>query len=182
MSGKAFAALVSGVNVGGRSLKMAELRDLLGQLGYADVATYVQSGNAVFRADGANAAGIAADIEAAVEQRFGFRSRVMVRDAAWFAGVVDGNPYPEVASDHTKLHAYTMEGKPSDAAVRLLSERDAGAARWEIRGDVLYLHAPDGIGRLKFAEQIARTLKVPVTQRNWRTILELRKMMGALET
>ena len=45
-------ALLRGVNVGGRKLPMAELRALCAELGWEDVATYIQSGNVVFAAEG----------------------------------------------------------------------------------------------------------------------------------
>ena len=45
-------ALLRGVNVGGNALKMERLRALLADLGFGDVRTYLQSGNAVFRAKG----------------------------------------------------------------------------------------------------------------------------------
>jgi len=48
-----FVALLRGINVGGKKiLRMEELRELLAKLGCEDVATYIQSGNAVFRYKG----------------------------------------------------------------------------------------------------------------------------------
>jgi uncharacterized protein (DUF1697 family) len=48
----AFVALLRGINVGGNNkLPMGELRELLRALGCEDLATYIQSGNAVFRHD-----------------------------------------------------------------------------------------------------------------------------------
>ena len=48
-----------------------------------------------------------------------------------------------------------------------------------MKGDVLYLHAPDGLGKSKFAEILPRTLKVPGTMRNWRSVLALAALIGA---
>ena len=48
-----FAALLRGINVGGRNrLSMPELAELFRALGHEDVVTYIQSGNVVFRAEG----------------------------------------------------------------------------------------------------------------------------------
>ncbi|RUZ17762.1 DUF1697 domain-containing protein, partial [Mesorhizobium sp. M7A.F.Ca.US.007.01.2.1] len=108
--GKIFVALFSGINVGGnRIVKMAELRSFFEGLGFSDVATYVQSGNAVFRAKKGDAAALANLLEAAFETKWGFHSRIMVRDLSWFEKLVRENPYPEIAADHTKLHAYVLE-------------------------------------------------------------------------
>ena len=44
-----YAALLRGINVGGnKKIPMAALRELMQGLGYADVVTHLQSGNAVF--------------------------------------------------------------------------------------------------------------------------------------
>ena len=53
-----------------------------------------------------------------------------------------------------------------------------GPERFEVKGDVLYLHAPDGLGKSKFAEILPRTLKVPGTMRNWRSVLALAEMIA----
>jgi len=72
MSGTVFAALFSGINVGGnRIVKMAELRAFFEELGFTDVASYVQSGNIVFRAKKGDAATLTKQIEAAFEKKWG---------------------------------------------------------------------------------------------------------------
>jgi len=179
MSGTLFVALFSGINVGGnRIVKMAELRALFEKLGFSDVATYVQSGNAVFRSSKGDAATLTKQIEAAFEKQWGFHSRIMVRDLSWFERLVSENPYPEVAAEHTKLHAYVLEREPTADEIARLAEKCIGPERFEIKGDVLYLHAPDGLGKSVFAGLIPRTLKVPGTARNWRSVLALLGLAG----
>ncbi|AZO12646.1 MULTISPECIES: DUF1697 domain-containing protein [unclassified Mesorhizobium] len=175
---KTFVALFSGINVGGnRIVKMAELRTFFEELGFRGVATYVQSGNAVFCANG-DAAALRKQLEAAFEKKWGFHSRIMVRDCAWFEQMVKDNPYPEVAGEPTKLHACVLEREPTAEETKRLAEKCTGPERFEIKGDVLYLHAPDGLGKSVFANLIGRTLKVPVTARNWRSVLALLEMAG----
>ncbi|BCG94385.1 DUF1697 domain-containing protein [Mesorhizobium sp. 131-2-1] len=179
MSGKGavFVALFSGINVGGnRIVKMAELRSFFEELGFSDVASYVQSGNVVFRSGRGDAAGLTKRLEAAFEKQWGFHSRIMVRDAGWFERLVKENPYPEVSDDPTRLHAYVLEREPTVEEVARLAEKCAGPERFEVKGDVLYLHAPDGLGKSVFANLISRTLKVPGTARNWRSVLALLEM------
>jgi uncharacterized protein (DUF1697 family) len=58
-----YVALLRGVNVGkAKRVPMAELRQLLGGLGYTNVSTLLNSGNAVFRTAGASHAKLASDI------------------------------------------------------------------------------------------------------------------------
>lgn len=173
----AFVALFSGINVGGnRIVRMAELRTFFEELGFADVATYIQSGNVVFKAEADDTGPLTERIEAAFPKRWGFRSRIMVRDLGWLEALVANNPYPEVAVDPTKLHASALEREPTADEIVQLAERCTGPERFEVEGDVLYLHAPDGLGKSKFAEILPRTLKVPGTMRNWRTVLTLLDM------
>jgi uncharacterized protein (DUF1697 family) len=177
--GKIFVALFSGINVGGnRIVKMAELRAFLEELDYSDVATYVQSGNAVFRSRKGDAASLTKQLETAFEKKWGFHSRIMVRDLGWFERLVAQNPYPDVAGDPTKLHAYALEREPSTEEIARLAEKCTGPESFEVKGDVLYLHAPDGLGKSVFAGLIPRTLKVPGTARNWRSVLALLEMAG----
>ena len=175
--GRVFVALFSGINVGGnRIVKMAELRAFFEDLGFSDVATYVQSGNVVFRARKGDAAALTKQLEAAFEKKWGFNSRIMVRDAGWYERLVKDNPYPEIAGEPTKLHAYVLEREPTTEEIARLAEKCTGPERFEIKGDVLYLHAPDGLGKSVFANLIGRTLKVPGTARNWRSVLALLEM------
>ena len=177
--GTVFVALFSGINVGGnRIVKMAELKSFFESLGFTDVATYVQSGNVVFQAKKGDAAALTKELEAAFEKKWGFYSRIMVRDLSWFERLVSENPYPEAAADHTKLHAYALERQPTADEVARLTERCTGPERFEVKGDVLYLSAPDGLGKSVFANLIPRTLKVPGTARNWRSVLALLEMAG----
>jgi len=166
-----FIALYRGINVGGNNpVKMAALREMHEGLGHQAVQSYVQSGNVVFRAEGA-AKKISADIAAAFSGTFGFESKVMVRDGPGWEKLMSGNPYPgEAAADPTKVHAAICEGTPDSTRLAALLEKTGGRERFEARPGVLYLHAPDGIGRSKFAAGMERACGVPASARNWRTI------------
>ena len=178
-TGTVFVALFSGINVGGnRIVKMAELKLFFEKLGFSNVATYVQSGNVVFHAKKGDATALTKELETAFEKKWGFNSHIMVRDAAWFERLVNDNPYPEVAGEPTKLHAYALEREPTAEETKRLAAKCSGPERFEVKGDVLYLHAPDGLGKSVFANLIPRTLKVPGTARNWRSVLALLEMAG----
>jgi uncharacterized protein (DUF1697 family) len=178
MSAGTFIALYRGINVGGNNpVKMAALRELHESLGHQAVKSYVQSGNVVFRAEGA-AKKISADIAAAFAKTFGFDAKVMVRDGADWEKVISGNPYPkEAAADPTRVHAAICEGTPDAARLAALLEKTGGPERFEARPGVLYLHAPDGVGRSKFAAGMERACGVPATARNWRTIEALAELI-----
>ena len=175
---KAFFALFSGINVGGnRIVKMAELCAFFEELGFTGVESYVQSGNVVFRSGNGKADKLGNKIEEAFEAKWGFHSRIMVRDADWLRGMVDANPYPDLAEEPKKLHLFVLEREPTGEETKRLSDKCKGPEEFTVRGDAFYLKAPNGLGKSEFAALIPRTLKVPCTARNWRTVLALLEMM-----
>jgi len=69
-------ALLRGINVSGqKAIRMAALQASLSTLGLADVRTYLQSGNVVFRADKADAGRLATAIGQALRRISGMMLR-----------------------------------------------------------------------------------------------------------
>jgi len=175
-----YVALLRGINVGGVRVAMADLRAALEGLGYDDVATYVQSGNATFTAAG-DAVALAREIQAAVTEACAVTTTVIVlTDAEWDRLVLD-NPYPE-ETDGTKLHAviasrdFTPEEVTAAQEVRDAVRATGSADDLTVVGRVLYMHLPDGMGRSKLAEKLGRSRAAgqrEATSRNWRTVVAL---------
>src|SRR5262245_49505594 len=93
-------ALLRGINVGGNKLvDMARLRGLMTDLGYTDVRTYLQSGNAVFSCDPGAAAGVGPAIEDAIEGEFGFDCRVITRTAPELDQAMAADPLLHLLGD-----------------------------------------------------------------------------------
>jgi uncharacterized protein (DUF1697 family) len=176
--GKTFFALFSGINVGGnRIVRMAELRAFFEDLGFTDVLSYIQSGNVVFRAAKGDAATLAKTIEDAFEAKWGFHSRIMVRGGDWLEKLIAANPYADLVEEPKKLHLYVLERALTAEEEKRLADKCTGPEEFTVQGDAFYLKAPDGLGKSVFAGLIPRTLKVPCTARNWRTVLALKEMM-----
>ncbi|MFC8228701.1 DUF1697 domain-containing protein [Streptomyces sp. NPDC057287] len=175
-----YAALLRGVNVSGhRRVPMADLRQLLGELGYEDVATHLQSGNAVFRSASDDEGTLSAELERAIEARFGFPVDCLVRSGAYLAGVAEACPFPAADLEAKQLHV-TYFDQAVDAA--RFASLDAGAFRPEefrLGDRALYLYAPDGLGRSKLAVALGRpafTRGLVATSRNWNTVVKLVEM------
>jgi uncharacterized protein (DUF1697 family) len=87
--GVAFVALLRGVNVGGRNaVSMARLKETFEALGLADVRTYINSGNVLFRWDGTDARLLERRIDRTLEKDHRLASTVVVRSEAEIARVV----------------------------------------------------------------------------------------------
>lgn len=171
-----WVALFRGINVGGNNmLPMKDLATVLGALGLEDVRTYIQSGNVVFSAAG-TATSLVGRIGAAVERRFGFQPQLLLLGAAELARALAANPFPEAAAQPQLLHLWFLAGRADKGAEGALAALASGGERFVLRGKVLYLHAPKGIGSSKLAARAERALGVRATARNWRTCSTLLSM------
>ena len=174
-----FVALLRAVNVGGRKLPMAGLRALCGDLGWSDVATYIQSGNVLFAADRAPET-LETELEGAIAERFGLDVPVMVRSAGQWAALADYNPFPEAARDEPNRLLLLLAKEPpaADAADRLM-ERTQGGEKVRLAGEALWIHYADGVARSKLTPAaIDKACGSPATGRNYRTVVTLREMLA----
>lgn len=171
--------LLRGINVGGRNvLRMGELAELLESLGLREVETYAQSGNVVFRAEQEPSGTLEDEIADAIEECRGFRPRVLLLEADRLEEAIASNPFPGAEAEPGTLHLYFLASEPTDPDLEALEENRAPSERFHLADDVLYLHAPDGIGRSKLAGSVEKHLGVPATARNWRTVGRLAEMVG----
>src|SRR5215212_5082162 len=106
---KTYIALFRGINVGGNNmLAMKDLVATLENVGVQDVATYIRSGNAVFRSEETNASLLADRIRSAIEESHGFEPRVLLLGSEEMERVVRSNPFPEAESEPKTLHVYFL--------------------------------------------------------------------------
>jgi uncharacterized protein (DUF1697 family) len=170
-----YVALLRGVNVAGRGkVKMVDLRQVFDALGYLDVATYIQSGNVIFTSDGRVAAGA---IERAIEADLGMNVTVVLRTSAQLESVVRRNPFTDV--DTAKVYVGFMPKRPPAAAVRSLDRERFSPDDVVVDRSELYFHLPNGMGRAKLPDYVARQLKLPTTVRNWNTVTKLVDLVTA---
>ncbi|MQA30816.1 MAG: DUF1697 domain-containing protein [Luteitalea sp.] len=174
---KTYVALFRGINVGGRhALPMKELRLVLEEAGCVDVQTYIQSGNVIFRSAIADAARLSQHLTAAVSRSHGFEPRVFVRTLAELEKAAAGNPFPEADENPKSLHVFFLAERAKKPDLESLGALKTSTERFALKGDIFYLHTPDGFGTSKLAERAERLLGVDATARNWRTVKTLLAM------
>lgn len=173
--------MLRGINLGpNRRVPMAELRALFGEAGYADVRTYVQSGNVVLES-----AAPAADLERSAAElisgRFGFEVPVVVRTQRELAAVVKLNPLGDVADNPKRYQVSFLTAKPDPAVVGSLHSATIGGERVVAYGREIYAWHPDGVARSKVWNALAGKGLGPgitATARNWTTVTTLLQMAG----
>lgn len=172
MSDNLRIALLRGVNVGGVTVKSAQLADVFRGLGFTDVRTVLASGNVLFAGPGTPAEQTGS-IERALSEEFGYGARVIVTDQAAVAAVVDDYPFPEV-DDRQPYVIFT--GSPSDipSLLELAGGLDDSIERVQ-RGDgVLYWEVRKGMSTdSAFSKRTVKTPGILTTTRNLRTLRKL---------
>jgi uncharacterized protein (DUF1697 family) len=174
-----FISMLRGINVSGQKrITMADLKSLYGSLHFANVETYVQSGNVVFDSSGQNAAALAYSIETQIEKTFGFAVPVFIRDADDLQRIIDSNPFlNERPEDPAKLHVTFLYRSPSAAGLGNLVIPPGETAEFAAGDREIFLFCPNGYGRTKLSNSFfERRLDMPATTRNWKTVLALYDM------
>jgi len=174
-----YVALLRGINVGGhKQISMADLRDLLTRLGFADIRSLLQSGNLVFGATGRTAAQLERLLEAEAAKRLGLQTDFFVRSAKEWKGVVANNPFSkEAARDPGHLVVMFLKDAPKDTDVKALQAAIAGHEVVRAGGKHLYIVYPEGIGRSRLTNAVIdKLLGTRGTGRNWNTVLKLARL------
>lgn len=174
-----YIALFRGINVGGNNkLPMKELVAVLEELGLKGIRTYIQSGNVIFLSQKDGAQKLAAAITAAIAKSHGLAPKVLLRDAEQLRSAIKANPFPDAEADGKTLHFNFLECMPPAPDIPRMEELRSATERFQLKGDVLYLHAPDGIGRSRLVANLERLLGVAMTGRNWNTVRKLMDMVA----
>jgi uncharacterized protein (DUF1697 family) len=172
---ESFVALLRAVNVGGRTIRMEELRALFTEMGFGDVRTILASGNVLFKTDGKLKATLEGRITERLEAHFGYELKTFVRTAAEMAAIAGS--------------AVTSEGERSRAAAvnvafleRALTEREQ-ALVLALCSDVDDLRVAGRevhwLCRVKQSEsrftnvRLERAAGVRSTIRGWNTVLRI---------
>jgi uncharacterized protein (DUF1697 family) len=154
------AALLRGVNVGGRQVAMAELRAIVEAAGYANVATLLASGNLVLEAK-QKGAKLEAALETVILEGLGLKADVYVRDANQLDAIIAGNPFKAFTTSQPGFMVVNFMRAPASAAeLEAMKKTALTGEDWRPGANCL---------SIKFK------LKTPKlgTARNWNTVLKL---------
>jgi uncharacterized protein (DUF1697 family) len=163
-----YVAFLRGVNLGpNNKISMPELRAMAEDLGFSDVATYINSGNLIISSP-KKAATVEQEISQGIKNTFGRPIDVTVRTPAQLKKIVADNPYPDGNPSQVTV-AFLMKAPAKDAKDRVA----AVAADYEpftFAGQQVYVNYSQGIGKSKLAEKFSAIIGVSATVRNIRTV------------
>lgn len=181
MSKQRLVALLRGINTGrAKRIAMADLRQVLAEMGYSDVRTVLNSGNVVFDCSPAEAADSAARIEDALVLKLGVPAKVTVIGAGQLAEIVAQNCLQGVASDYSRLVVGVLKRPEEDRGkLEPLARQSWQPEAFALGRHAAYIWCPDGVLASRAAAAMGKALGDAVTSRSWTTISKLHALASA---
>lgn len=169
-----YIAFLRAINVGKRLVKMDALRSRFEEMGFADVETFIASGNVIFTAPAQDRRALETRIEGALREGLGYEVETFIRTPAELDAITKYRPFGDDADGHTMYVNFVYEPLAKEAVERL------EALRTEV--DEFHAHGREfyWLARKKISESlvsgpmIAKAIgKVPSTNRNVTTVQKL---------
>ena len=164
------AGLLRAINVGGRQLRMADLKRITVSAGFDAPETLLASGNVIFGTSLPDPETVER-LAAAILAQAGIQTDVFVRDAAQIHEVIVANPFPREALEApSRLMVMVLSADPPDD-LGALAAACGGGEQVGAGPGCLYIHYPAGAGTSKLTNAlIERRLNLRGTARNWNTV------------
>ncbi len=176
-----YVALLRGINVGGKNLiKMPALKACFEAGGFEDVATYIQSGNVVFRTAGSGSAALVRRIEAMLTETFGFPATVVLRSSAQMRTIVDGAPrgFGSEPAAYRYDVIFLKEPLTAAAALRDVPTREGVDTAHAGKGVLYFSRLTSSASQSRLSKIISLPIYPSLTIRNWNTTTKLLELMG----
>jgi uncharacterized protein (DUF1697 family) len=178
-----YIALLRGINVSGSNIiKMADLREMMDNLGFYGAETYIQSGNIIFRSETSDLKTLENRIASGISARFSLSVPVLLLDSRQLAAILSNCPFPDDGiSKPVGVYISLMSALPEDRGFPAIDGKTAPTERWKIVDRCLFLNCPEGYGKTRITNGfIEKRLKVVSTTRNIRTMRKLAAMAESL--
>ena len=147
---------------------MADLRDLLNDLEFQNVQTYIQSGNIILESDKSKSE-ICKKIKNGIFTKFGYDVPVIARTISEWKNAIEKYPY---STENPKIVAFVFLDQKS--TITEIEIKNIGDDQFKIENDVVYMYCPSTFAKTKISNNLfERKLNVTATTRNYNTTLKL---------
>ncbi|WP_035053359.1 DUF1697 domain-containing protein [Andreprevotia chitinilytica] len=165
-------AFLRAINVGGRTVKMERLRQIFEAMGFANVETFIASGNVIFDAEPND--GLALQIEAGLKQALGFEVATFVRSAAALAAIVARQSAFGELPEQAGLYIGFAAAPVSAQAQQKLAAFGSPVDEFQFEGTEIYWLCRDRFSDSMFSGPLLeKTIGMPLTVRNSTTVRKI---------
>lgn len=175
-----YVAFLRGINLGKRRLKMDRLAALFEELEFANVATFIASGNVVFDSD-VRSEDIEASVEGHLLDRLGYEVDTFVRSMDELKEIAGSGVFTEDERGGRGLYVSFLRDAPGPSAVEMLKQIETPDDRFEVGGRELYWLRNGRLSDSPIATaDLTRALNgVSTSMRNMNTIERIVAKFGA---
>lgn len=168
-----FIVLLRGVTPTGKNrVPMAQLRDALTEGGFANVQTWIQSGNVLLDTE-LSATKTAEKVHAIILKNIGADLKIIVKTPTEIQSVLAKNPFGETF-DISRVFFTLFNDIPDGKLVSALQSQDFGEEKCVFAPHAVYLFIPGSAARSKLSNNfIERKLKIGATTRNFNTLTKM---------
>ncbi|MXX85885.1 MAG: DUF1697 domain-containing protein [Acidobacteria bacterium] len=180
-SPETWVALLRGINVGGKNvIRMADLRSAFEAEGFRDVATYIQSGNVIFRAPGSTPGALTIRIEEMLAAAFGYPGKVVLRSRRQMEAVVAGAPagFGSQPDRHRYDAIFLRDTLTAEDAMREVLVRPGVDEAWAGEGVLYFSRLISQASRSYLSRLASMPVYQEMTIRNWNTTTRLLRLMS----
>jgi len=175
-----YVAFLRAVNVGGRFVKMADLRVALEEAGFTDVATHIQSGNVFVRSARRSTTAVGSEMSTVLGEFAGFDVPCVVRTPAQLrAGLAAVDAVPPLIEGGRRYVAFADGTVPAAAATQL-DAWDVPGERCKVLGSEILAELAHGFQNTKLTNtRIERITGRTTTWRDLKVVRALDEKWGA---
>src|SRR5688572_26676267 len=150
---------------------MADLREMLTDMGFKNVRTLLQSGNFVIEATQGSPEDLRKKMRANAKTKLGVDAELFVFSPKQWQLIIDNNPFPDAASEHpSRLVVYLGRDPIKAADLEPLENYRIPSKQLKVVSGVVYIDCPEGIGTSKMlSSKPWCKLTATGTMRNWNT-------------
>jgi uncharacterized protein (DUF1697 family) len=137
-----YVAFLRGINVGGRMIKMNELKACFEDMGFFEVKTLLNSGNVLFESD-LNEPELKNKIEAKLTKTFNYPAKVQVLSLSNLTKIVEDCPFEDMDGFHSYI--VFLEGNLAAELATEATDLDKKVEQIKLGKSVLYWRVPKGM-------------------------------------
>jgi uncharacterized protein (DUF1697 family) len=171
-----YAAFLRAINVGGHTVKMADLRASFEALGFEAVETFIASGNVIFDSSEKDEAKLERVIERALEADLGYPVETFVRSIRELATIAGRDPFDRAdpGGDRRSVYVAFLDRPPTREAIERLTDLATEDDTFAVIGPEAYWLRRGGIGTSRLSGGLLeKTLGMPATLRGLPTVKKI---------
>lgn len=173
-----YVALLRAINVGGHTVKMDRLRSIFESMRFADVETFIASGNVLFDTRAADRSALERRIEQRLEQELGYEVGTFLRTGQELAAVCACRPFDD--PDKGRLSIAFLKTAPHAAAAQRLLRLSTADDMLHLRERELYwLRLGNPMESQIWRTPLEKLIGTPATMRNVTTVRKLAAKLAA---